>query len=94
MTSLLLPHLILGLVGLAVMAFVVLRQRGRTQRQPDPVSRVVTRVADKVDPGEAPPLGVLSTPEKSRRMSARFENIERRLRRAARSVTRLPRSSG
>jgi hypothetical protein len=36
---------------------------------------------DKVDPGEAPPLGVLSTPEKSRAMSARFERAERQVRR-------------
>ena len=44
----------------------------------------VAEVADRVDPGEAPPLGVLSTPEKSRAMSERFERAERRLRRGAR----------
>ena len=44
-------------------------------------------VADRVDPGEAPPLGVLSTPEKSRAMSARFERVEQRLRRGARVLT-------
>jgi hypothetical protein len=43
----------------------------------------VASVADRVDPGDAPPLGVLSTPEKSRAMSARFERIEERVRRGA-----------
>ena len=86
MTALLAAHVLLGLVALLVVGFVAYPYRGR--RVPvfhsERITDAVTSVADRVDPGEAPPLGVLSTPDKSRAMSARFERAEQLLRRGAR----------
>lgn len=86
MTTLLIAHAILGLVALLVVAFVAFPYRGRTMPRAERLSERVVAVAEKVDPGEAPPLGVLSTPEKSRAMSARFEHAERRIRHGARAL--------
>jgi hypothetical protein len=80
---------LLGLVALLVVGFVAYPYRGRRAPLPrsERLTDAVASVADRVDPGEAPPLGVLSTPEKSRAMSARFERAEQRLRRGARVLT-------
>jgi hypothetical protein len=89
MTELLAAHVLLGLLALLVVGFVAYPYRGRRSPVPhtERFTDAVASVADRVDPGEAPPLGVLSTPEKSRAMSARFERVEQRLRRGARVLT-------
>jgi hypothetical protein len=84
--SLLAVHLVIGVVALLVVAFVAFPYRGRAVPKTGRLTDKLTTVADRVDPGEAPPLGVLTTPEKSRAMSERFERAERRLRRGARTV--------
>jgi hypothetical protein len=83
-TALLAVHLVLGTIALLVVAFVAFPYRGRAVPKAERLTDKVASVADRVDPGEAPPLGILTTPEKSRAMSARFERAERRLRRGAR----------
>jgi len=83
-TVLLAAHLVLGAIALLVVAFVAFPYRGRTVPRAERLTDAVVSVADRVDPGEAPPLGVLTTPEKSRAMSQRFERVERRVRRGAR----------
>jgi len=88
-TELLAVHVLLGMLALLVVGFVAYPYRGRRAPLPrsERLTDAVASVADRVDPGEAPPLGVLSTPEKSRAMSARFERVEQRLRRGARVLT-------
>jgi len=51
------------------------------------ISKKVAEVAAKVDPGEAPPQGVLTDPVRSRRISRWFERQERRIKRGARVLT-------
>ena len=80
-TTLLLAHLLLGLVALLVVGFVAFPYRGRQHPPGRAPHRQVAALADRVDPGEAPPHGVLTTPEKSRAMSDRFERAERQVRR-------------
>jgi hypothetical protein len=77
---LLIAFLVIGVVGLLIVAFVAYPYRGRDVPKAERLSQAVAAVAEKVDPGESPPLGVLSTPEKSRKMSRRFEAAERLLR--------------
>jgi hypothetical protein len=86
--ELLLAHVILGILALLVVGFVAYPYRGRRAPLPrsERLTDAVASVADRVDPGEAPPLGVLSSPEKSRAMSERFERVEQRLRKGARMV--------
>lgn len=83
-TTLLLAHLALGLLALLVVGFVAFPYRGRGVprggRLTDKVTEKVIDLTDRVDPGEAPPYGVLTTPEKARAMSARFERAERQVR--------------
>jgi hypothetical protein len=79
--TLLIAHLSLGLLALLVVGFVAYPYRGRAVPRAERLSEKVVDLRDRVDPGEAPPLGVLSTPEKSRAMSARFERAERQVRR-------------
>ena len=79
--TLLIAHLSLGLLALLVVGFVAYPYRGRVVPRAERLSEKVVDLRDRVDPGEAPPLGVLSTPEKSRAMSARFERAERQVRR-------------
>ena len=88
MRELLLAHVILGLIALLVVGFVAYPYRGRRTPVPrtERLTNAVAAVADRVDPGEGPPLGVLSTPEKSRAMSARFERVEQRVRKGARTL--------
>ena len=76
----LIAHALLGLVALLVVGFVAYPYRGRAVPRTGRLSERVVDLRDRVDPGEAPPLGVLSTPEKSRAMSARFERAERQVR--------------
>ena len=94
MTSLLLVHAAIGLIALLVMLVAAVMHHEQTARRAPRVAAAVAAVAERVDPGEAPPLGVLSTPEKSRRISRRFELAEWKVRRGARALTTLSRSSG
>ena len=85
MMTLLATYVVFGLLGLVVLAVVVLLYRGRTlhpraQRMTD----VVVTTARRVHPGEAPPQGVLTTPEKARQVSERIEAVEGKVRRGAR----------
>lgn len=84
MTELLLTHALLATIAALVVVFVAFPYRGRAVPRAERLSEKVVSVAERVDPGEAPPLGVLTTPEKARAMSARFERAETRLRRGAR----------
>ncbi len=79
--TLLIIHLVLGLLALLVVGFVAFPYRGRSVPRTGRLTERVVDLRDRVDPGEAHPLGVLSTPEKSRAMSARFERAEQRVRR-------------
>ena len=94
MTSLLLVHAAIGLLALFVMLVAALLHHEQTARRAPRVAAAVAAVAERVDPGEAPPLGVLTTPEKSRRVSRRFELAEWKVRRGARALTTLARSNG
>jgi hypothetical protein len=82
--ELLLAHLILGFIALLVVGFVAFPYRGRAVPRAERLTDAVASVAERVDPGEGPPLGVLTTPEKSRAMSRRFERAEQHIRRGAR----------
>ena len=79
--TLLLVHLVLGVVALLVVGFVAYPYRGREIPRAERLTDSLAAAVERVDPGEAPPHGVLSTPEKSRAMSARFERAERQVRR-------------
>jgi hypothetical protein len=80
-TTLLLADLLLGLVALLVVGVVAVLYRGRQIPRAERLTDKVTELADRVDPGEAPPHGVLTSPMKSRAMSDRFERAERQVRR-------------
>lgn len=86
MTHLLLAHLALAAVAALVVLFVAFPYRGRHVPRAERLSEKVVEVAERVDPGEAPPLGVLTDPAKSRSMSARFERAETAVHRGARAV--------
>ena len=94
MTLLLFVHAAIGLIALLVILVAAVMHHEQTARRAPRVAAAVAAVAERVDPGEAPPLGVLSTPEKSRRISRRFELAEWKVRRGARAVTTLARSNG
>lgn len=93
MTQLLLVHLLLAAVAALVVLFVAFPYRGRHVPRAERLTEKVAEVTERVDPGEAPPLGVLTDPVKSRSMSARFERFESGLRRVGRAVvpSRRPR---
>jgi hypothetical protein len=78
--TLLIAHAVLGLVALLIVGFVAYPYRGRAVPRAGRLNDKVVDLRDRVDPGEAPPLGVLSNAEKSRAMSARFERVERQVR--------------
>jgi hypothetical protein len=80
--TLLIAHASLGLLALLVVGFVAYPYRGRGIPRAERLSDRVIDLRDRVDPGEAPPEGVLSTPEKSRAMAERFERAESTVRRA------------
>jgi hypothetical protein len=79
-TTLLIAHLALGLLALLVVGFVAFPYRGRGIPRAGRLTEKVIDLTDRVDPGESPAHGVLSTPEKARAMSARFERAERQVR--------------
>jgi hypothetical protein len=93
-TSLIFVHSAIGLVALLVIAVAAVMHHEQTAAKAPRVAAAVAAVAERVDPGEAPPLGVLTTPEKSRRISRRFELAEWKVRRGARALTTLARSHG
>ena len=67
------------LVALLIVAFVAFPYRGRGVPRAGRLSEKVVDLRERVDPGEAPPLGVLSDPARSRAMSARFERAEQQV---------------
>jgi hypothetical protein len=79
-------HLFFGAMALLVMAFVAFPYRGRHPRQAQRLTQAVAAVTERVSPAEAPPRGVLTTPEKARQVSARFERAEVTVRRRARAL--------
>ncbi len=81
MQTLLIAHAVLGALALLVVGFVAYPYRGRSVPRAERLTEKVLDLRDRVDPGEAPPLGVLSSPEKSRAMSARFERVEQQVKR-------------
>jgi hypothetical protein len=78
--ALLLPLLVIAALGLLIVGFVAYPYRGRSVPSAIPASdkidEALAAVTEKVDPGPSPVHGVLSTPEKARRMSRRFETAE------------------
>ena len=93
MTELLIVQGLLGVVAAVIVLFVAFPYRGRSVPRAERLTEKVVAVAERVDPGEAPPLGVLSDPEKSRTMSARFERVEDQIRRGVRTVVPARRSA-
>jgi hypothetical protein len=87
MGAFLIADLVIGAVGLLVVAFVAFPYRGRTVPKARRLSSAVADVTEKLDPGPAPAHGVLGTPEKSRRISRRIEKIESLLRHPARAMS-------
>lgn len=83
--------LVLGVLGGLVLLFVAFPYRGRALPVVEPLGDAVAAVADRIDPGEAPPQGVLGSPEAARRTRRRIERAESRvtsrLRELSRSVT-------
>ena len=81
MDVMLVALLVIAAVGLLIVGFVAYPYRGRSVPsaipQSERISDALAAVTEKVDPGPAPVHGVLTTPEKSRRMSRRFEKAER-----------------
>ena len=95
MTALILFHLGFGALGALVLLFVAFPYRGRALPKAERITEKVAEVAQKVDPGEAPPYGVLTTPEKARRNARRFELAEWKVRQGARAaLTTVARSHG
>ncbi len=80
-------YLIFGFLAMTVIALVVLLYRGQSLSRGRRVTEVVVSAARRVHPGEAPPQGVLTKPEKSRQVSQRFEAAEDKVRRGARALT-------
>ena len=78
--ALLIPLLVIAVVGLLIVGFVAYPYRGRSVPSAIPASEklddALAAMTEKVDPGPSPVHGVLTTPEKSRRMSRRFEAAE------------------
>ncbi len=87
MYALLVALLLIAVVGGLVVGFVAYPYRGRPVPRARALTDKVAAVAEQLDPGESPPLGVLSTPEKSRRMSRRFEQAEHLLKHPAQVLT-------
>ena len=83
--------LVIAAVGLLIVGFVAYPYRGRgvprVLPQSERLNEALAAVTEKVDPGPAPVHGVLSTPEKARRMSRRFETAERAIRHPIRVLT-------
>jgi hypothetical protein len=92
--ALLIAHVVIGVVGLLVVAFVAYPYRGRAVPRAERLTNAVAAVAEKVDPGESPTHGVLGSPEKSRKMSRRFESAENKVRRGAKVLVPVGRGGG
>ena len=91
MYLLLVALLVIAAVGLLIVGFVAYPYRGRSVPSAIPASErlddALAAVTEKVAPGPAPAHGVLTTPEKARRMSRRFETAERAIRHPIRVLT-------
>ena len=87
MLALLTICLVLGVVAGLVLLFVAYPYRGRALPVAEPLGDAVAAVADKIDPGEAPPQGVLSSAEGARRTRRRIEKAESRLTARLRDLT-------
>jgi hypothetical protein len=92
MDALLIVFVVIGAVGALVVVFVAYPYRGRAVPKAQRLTAAVTAVTEKVDPGESPPHGVLSSPEKSRRMARRFEKVERKLKSGAKALVSVGRA--
>ena len=79
MLALLIICAVFGLVAALVLVFVAFTYRGRSLPVGERLSGGVAAVADKIDPGEAPPQGVLTKPEAARRTRRRIEAAEERV---------------
>ena len=79
MLALLLICLVLGAVAGLVLIFVAYPYRGRSLPVAERLGDGVAAVADRIDPGEAPPQGVLGSPDAARRTRRRIEDAESRL---------------
>ena len=91
MDVMLIALLVIAAVGLLIVGFVAYPYRGRSMPSAIPASErlddALAAVTEKVDPGPAPAHGVLTTPEKAKRMSRRFESAERAIRHPIRVLT-------
>lgn len=87
MLELLIAHVLLAVVAVLVVLFVAFPYRGRAVPRAERLSDKVAEVAERVDPGEAPPWGVLTDPDKSREVAAKFEAVEDKIRRTAKAAT-------
>jgi hypothetical protein len=91
MEVLLIALLVIAAVGLLIVGFVAYPYRGhdvpRAVPQSGRLNEALAAVTEKVDPGPSPVHGVLSTPEKARRMSRRFEAAEQAIRHPIRVLT-------
>jgi hypothetical protein len=91
MDVLLIALLVIAAVGLLIVGFVAYPYRGHAVPSALPKSErlddALAAVTERVDPGPAPVHGVLSSPEKARRMSRRFETAERAIRHPIRVLT-------
>jgi hypothetical protein len=85
-TELLVAHGVLGVVGLLVVVFVAFPYRGRSVPRAERLTEKVAAVAERVDPGEAPPRGVLGRPDRPRSTAVRSERAERRGGRSAKRM--------
>jgi hypothetical protein len=79
MLDLLIICVSLGVLAALVLLFVAFPYRGRSLPGAERLGDGVAAVADKIDPGEAPPQGVLGSPEAARRTRRRIEHAESRL---------------
>jgi hypothetical protein len=91
MHVMLIALLVIAALGLLIVGFVAYPYRGKgvpsALPQSERLNDALAAVTDKVDPGPAPVHGVLTTPEKSRRMSRRFETAERAIRHPIKVLT-------
>ena len=86
MLELLVAHVLLASVAALVVLFVAFPYRGRAVPRAERLTEKVAEVAERVDPGEAPPWGVIGDPERNRELSARFEAVEDKIRRTAKAA--------
>ena len=80
MTALIVAHALLGLFALLVLGFVSLVYRGGSVPRTDRLADSLQEFAGRIAPGEAPPNGVLSSPDRDRAIRDRLERAERQVR--------------